>query len=138
MYRYIPDYLDPIEADELFAWLEANVSWRQERYLMFGRFALAPRLVAWYGNPGLSYSYSGITHKTTGWPTVVAFDCGNMPPVADALRKRFSKADFIIAADNDLKTSHNPGVTKATEAARLIDGRLAVPEIKDFNDLAVA
>ena len=75
MYRYIPAFLDQSKADELLEWLQIKVQWHQEKYRMFGRFVTAPRLVAWYGDPGLSYSYSGTTHESTGWPRVLSEVC---------------------------------------------------------------
>jgi phage/plasmid primase-like uncharacterized protein len=47
-----------------------------------------------------------------------------------------------VGADNDRQTKGNPGVRFATEAARAIGGRLAVPEFpegapgSDFNDVS--
>lgn len=90
MYRYIPEYLNQSNADELLAWLEEKVLWHQEKHQMFGRIVTAPRLVAWYGDPGLSYSYSGITHKTTGWPQVLAELC-------DGVKTAFSlRSNFVL------------------------------------------
>ncbi|MCZ6619698.1 MAG: alpha-ketoglutarate-dependent dioxygenase AlkB, partial [Gammaproteobacteria bacterium] len=78
MYRYIPEYLNQADADELLAWVEAKVEWRQEKYRMFGRLVSAPRLVAWYGDPGLRYNYSGVEHTTTGWPRVLGEVCAGV------------------------------------------------------------
>jgi putative DNA primase/helicase len=62
--------------------------------------------------------------------------------VAKALRDKGPSREVIIAADNDQFNDGNPGLTKATEAARAIRARLAVPQFKDtttkptdFNDL---
>ena len=66
---------------------------------------------------------------------VVAFDAGNLMPVALAFRKKYPDMDIIICADNDTETEGNPGLTKAKEAAKAINARLAVPPISgDFND----
>ncbi len=51
---------------------------------------------------------------------VVAFNAGNLLPVAKALRARYPTREIIIAADNDENTEGNPGVSKATEAAEAI------------------
>lgn len=73
----------------------------------------------------------------TGAPVVVAFNAGNLGPVAKIIRKRFPERSITIAADNDLATPGNPGVTKATEAALAVVGLIAVPPGQgDFNDLA--
>jgi putative DNA primase/helicase len=83
-------------------------------------------------------------HEATGATVIVAFDGGNLLPVAGAVRKQSPDADIIIAADDDWKRKGNPGITKATEVARAIGAKLAVPQFginrrdkdTDFNDLA--
>ena len=39
---------------------------------MFGREVDTPRLTAWYGDPGVSYAYSGAVHDARPWPPEVA------------------------------------------------------------------
>lgn len=34
---------------------------------MFGRTVPAPRLEAWYGDPGAAYTYSGLAHEPLPW-----------------------------------------------------------------------
>ena len=90
MYRYIPEYLDRSQADELLAWVAAEVVWQQEKYWIYGRRITAPRLVAWYGDPGLSYRYSGTMHRSTGWPEVLALLCAGV-------KKNFSlESNFVL------------------------------------------
>ncbi|MCZ6852793.1 MAG: alpha-ketoglutarate-dependent dioxygenase AlkB, partial [Gammaproteobacteria bacterium] len=89
-HRYIPDYLDQSKADDLLAWLSTKVVWHQEKYQMFGRRIRAPRLVAWYGDPGLSYGYSGTIHKGTGWPEVLAEIC------AEVKRSFSLESNFVL------------------------------------------
>lgn len=78
--------------------------------------------------------------EATGKAVAVAFDAGNLEPVARSLRARFPGIKITIAADNDTGTSGNPGITKATTAARAVGGYLAIPPegFNDFNDVAVA
>jgi putative DNA primase/helicase len=80
--------------------------------------------------------------EATGLETVAAMNCGNLLAVSKALREKYPSREIIIAADNDAWTDDNPGLTKATEAAKSICARLAVPQFKDattkptdFNDL---
>ena len=35
--------------------------------LIFGRWCQVPRLVAWHGDPGASYRYSGTDHHPEPW-----------------------------------------------------------------------
>jgi alkylated DNA repair dioxygenase AlkB len=57
-------FLSAAEADRLFAALQAEVPWKQERTI-FGH--LTPRLTAWVADAGVVYRYSGITHEGSGW-----------------------------------------------------------------------
>lgn len=92
------------------------------------------------------YATAATIHDATGWCVAVAFDAGNMPPVAEELRALMPQANFVIAADNDRWTSmgdiQNPGVHFAERAAFAVRGRLVMPEFadldgrpSDFNDL---
>ncbi|MBY0453419.1 MAG: toprim domain-containing protein [Burkholderiaceae bacterium] len=81
-------------------------------------------------------------HEATGLPVAVAFDAGNLLPVAQALRTKYPDTKLILAADNDTTTEGNTGLAKATEAAQATAGMLALavsstdPDKKmDFNDL---
>jgi alkylated DNA repair dioxygenase AlkB len=53
--------------DAVFDRLIAEVPWRQERILVWGKMHLQPRLVAWYGDRGSDYTYSGITLTPLPW-----------------------------------------------------------------------
>lgn len=61
---YAAEALGPPAADELFARLQRDVEWRQER--AYGR--PMPRLNAWFADPGVAYAYSGLRFVGTGWP----------------------------------------------------------------------
>jgi putative DNA primase/helicase len=83
-------------------------------------------------------------HSATGHPVAAAMSAGNLVDVANAWRAKLPHARIVLAADDDLGTDGNPGITKATAAARAIGGLLAIPEFgrgrptgaTDFNDLA--
>lgn len=66
-------------------------------------------------------------HEATGYPVAVAFSAGNLLAVAQAMRAKFPDLPMILCADDDL-TAGNPGLTKATEAARAVGGVVAVPD----------
>ncbi|MDG4560003.1 MAG: toprim domain-containing protein [Candidatus Competibacter sp.] len=76
------------------------------------------------------------------WSAIMACDAGNLKPVAQAIRALYPNKTIIVCADNDRATQGNPGLTKATAAAKAIKADLAVPEFaegeagSDFNDLA--
>lgn len=83
-------------------------------------------------------------HEATGLAVAVAFNAGNLLPVARVLRTKYPDLRLIVCADDDAKTAGNPGITKATAAASEVGGLLAVPDFgekrpdkaSDFNDLA--
>jgi putative DNA primase/helicase len=92
------------------------------------------------------YATAATIHEATGFAVAIAFNAGNLLPVAKALRKKYPEISLIICADDDHITKGNPGLTKAKEAARAIDAHIAVPvfneprdaKATDFNDMAVA
>jgi putative DNA primase/helicase len=89
---------------------------------------------------GEGYATAASVHEATRQPVAVAFDCGNLEPVARVLRAKYPQARIVICADNDSTTPGNPGLTKANAAAAAIGGRVAIPPepFNDFNDAAQA
>lgn len=77
-------------------------------------------------------------HEITGKSVIVAFNAGNLGPVARGLQGQYPKMKIIIAADNDHATEGNPGLTKARAAARAVGGSVvappAEPGVSDWND----
>jgi len=65
--RLWPAAFAPAEAAQLFDELRCGIDWRQEAILIFGQRRLVPRLVAWHGDPGASYVYSGVDHAPQPW-----------------------------------------------------------------------
>lgn len=90
------------------------------------------------------YATGATIHEATGLAVAVAFDAGNLLPVALALRARYPDLVLVLCADDDAATDGNPGIAKATAAAAVTGGYLAVPDfgedrpawVSDFNDLA--
>jgi len=100
--------------------------------------------------------------EAVGGMVVLAFDCGNLKPAAEAIRKEHPKAAIVIAGDNDdfqncqhkdcqkpvrLSTDGdicphcdrphgktNTGKVKAEAAAKVVSGRSCVP---DFDGLDI-
>jgi alkylated DNA repair dioxygenase AlkB len=67
-WRYEPGFLAPGDADLLLEGLLRLTDWERLRLRIFGREVEAPRLTAWYGDPGASYAYSGVVHEPRPWP----------------------------------------------------------------------
>lgn len=82
-------------------------------------------------------------YAVTGYPVAVAFNAGNLEPVARVLRGKLPGIRIIVCADDDrFKDSGNTGLICATAAAAAVGGWLAVPVFQsdegqptDFNDL---
>ncbi len=82
--------------------------------------------------------------EATGYPVAVAFNAGNLEPVAKSMRGKFPDLRLILCADDDYHTVGNPGIAKAIEAARSVGALLAIPDFgadrpakaTDFNDMA--
>ncbi len=65
--RYLPGAFSPADADRLFAALRHGIDWQQEEIVIFGQRRPVPRLVAWHGDPGARYTYSGVVHEPLPW-----------------------------------------------------------------------
>jgi alkylated DNA repair dioxygenase AlkB len=61
---YDEHFFAPDEADRLFAVLRERAAWRQEKTNFGHAF---PRLTAYYADPGVAYTYSGVTHTALEW-----------------------------------------------------------------------
>lgn len=89
------------------------------------------------------YATGASIHEATGYFVIVAFDSGNLLPVAEAVRAKYPTAKIIICADDDYGVDGNPGVTRGAQAAQAVRGLLAIPDFgesrpagaTDFNDL---
>lgn len=99
------------------------------------------------------YATGATLHMTTEKPVAVAFDAGNLEPVAKKLREKFPNAAITICADNDHKHTRrtpegtepwNKGVELAQRAAQEVSGKVVAPiftdeerakGLTDFNDL---
>ena len=68
MTRYQPAFLSTAEADKLFSWMQTHISWQTETIRLYGKTHQVPRLIAWVGEDGLNYQYSGKPHIGEGWP----------------------------------------------------------------------
>jgi alkylated DNA repair dioxygenase AlkB len=53
--------------DAILHQLLAEIPWRQDSVFVWGKMHLQPRLIAWYGDPGSEYTYSGIRLTPLPW-----------------------------------------------------------------------
>ena len=59
--RYYPCFFEPETAEQYFQTLLREVAWENRMLLVYGKRHPEPRLTAWYGDEGATYSYSGTT-----------------------------------------------------------------------------
>ncbi|MBU1040085.1 MAG: DUF3987 domain-containing protein [Proteobacteria bacterium] len=101
------------------------------------------------GAPGRLFICEGLAtgmsiREATGQTVLCTFSAGNLGQVATEARKRYAKREIVLCADNDHHRPGNPGLAKATAAAKAVNGVLAVPHFADptgktdFNDLHMA
>lgn len=64
---FYPAFFLPEDSDGLFQELSDSIAWKQEIITIIGQKIPLPRLTAWYGDEGKSYSYSGITVHPLAW-----------------------------------------------------------------------
>jgi len=65
--RYLPSFDLGTPPDALLNQLIAETPWRQEPIRLFGRSYMQPRLIAWVGDAGKAYRYSGTTMQPLPW-----------------------------------------------------------------------
>lgn len=55
------------ESNQFLSDINTKTPWRQDSIKIFGKTILLPRLTAWYGDQGKSYTYSGIPMNPEPW-----------------------------------------------------------------------
>jgi alkylated DNA repair dioxygenase AlkB len=69
--QYHPGFLKGPLADSCLEQLWNELDWTQKEIIIFGRSRMQPRLIAWYGDPGAVYSYSGLSLDPVPWHPVL-------------------------------------------------------------------
>jgi putative DNA primase/helicase len=92
------------------------------------------------------YATAATLHELAGMPAIVAFNAGNLMPVAQTYRQIYPDRGIYIAGDNDHRREAegkpNVGREKAKEAAAAIGGFTLLPSFpaddlgSDWNDVA--
>ncbi len=58
---------EPSAATDWCTRLGNSVDWRHDEVMMFGRRIITKRMMAWYGDEGRDYRYSGISRSALPW-----------------------------------------------------------------------
>ena len=126
-----------------------------KRYLKDGRKAGLMHIIPGKKDTPLiiaeGYATAKSIHAATGFTSVVAFDGGNLPVIAEAMRQQNPDRQILIAADDDHKQfeklGYNPGLKAAERAADRSQAQILKPiftneekmqGLTDHNDLHVA
>jgi len=64
---YYDSFFSVENSDRLLDSLINQIQWKQNTIRFYGKESPVPRLEAWYGDPGMSYSYSGIRMDPLPW-----------------------------------------------------------------------
>ncbi len=64
---YIPCVFDENSCGALFASLLDTIDWKEDQLVMFGKLITTKRKVAWVGDVGCSYTYSGVKKFPEAW-----------------------------------------------------------------------
>ena len=73
------------------------------------------------------YATAATVSEATGHLVLTCFDAGNLLPVAQAIRARLPDAILMVAADNDVWTKGNPGMTAARRVAQAVGALVCAP-----------
>lgn len=76
------------------------------------------------------YATAATIHMATGWPVFVAFDAGNLEPVAQFIRAKWPQTKILICADKD---PSGVGQQKAEKAAIAVNASVVLP---NFDEVA--
>lgn len=79
---FYPCLFNAAGCEQMFAALEAEIAWRQDSATIFGRHHFLPRLTAWHGDPGKTYSYSGIRMEPLSWTSTLRQIKAAIEPIA--------------------------------------------------------
>lgn len=69
---YVPLIELPAPDAVLLQRLIAEVPWREEQIVLWGKRYLQPRLIAWYGDANSAYTYSGVTLAPLPWTDLLS------------------------------------------------------------------
>jgi alkylated DNA repair dioxygenase AlkB len=58
-------------SEEILRKLIETVPWRSEKIMLWGKTYVQPRLIAWFGDAGSHYAYSGVRLQPLAWTPVL-------------------------------------------------------------------
>ena len=70
-FSYVENFYSQDESNYYLNLLLNELNWEQKQINLYGKSINLPRLTAYFSNPGINYSYSGINHQSTEYPTFI-------------------------------------------------------------------
>jgi len=112
---FYPQFFDRRRSDTLYSQLMAEIPWRQEAIAVHNRHIPLPRLTAWHGDPGKTYTYSGLTHCPEPWTPTLELIKTNIEPIAgiqfnSVLLNLYRDGRDSVSwhSDNEVELGQNP------------------------------
>jgi alkylated DNA repair dioxygenase AlkB len=98
--QYHENIFDTQSHIALFDSLKHDVAWKQHHIKLFGKVHPTPRLVAWYGDPHCTYTYSGVVNTPLAWtPTLLT--------IKDRIEQLLYPAKFNCVLLNFYRDGHD-------------------------------
>lgn len=64
---FVQQFFTPSVSNQILEDLTNDIAWQQGEITLFGKKLLEPRLSAWYGDAGKTYTYSGKKQEPLAW-----------------------------------------------------------------------
>lgn len=116
---YDPSFLSKEEADIMFERIDRETRWGQQIAKFRTVERPLPRLTAWYGDPGVVYSYTGIVNEPLPWTSDLSTIRERLAPLGDfnsVLLNRYKDGNDCIHfhCDNEKELGRNPTIASIT------------------------
>jgi alkylated DNA repair dioxygenase AlkB len=122
--RYYANFFDPETAARYFQTLLCEAAWEQRTLLVYGKRHPEPRLTAWYGDEGATYSYSGTTRYPKPWTPLLLEIRERVEQAADVRynsllvnQYRDGKDSVSWHSDDESGLGHNPSIASVSFGA---------------------
>lgn len=112
---FYSNFFNEQESNEIFQQLMQETKWQQDKIKHYGKEIDLPRLTAWYGDAGKSYTYSHIAMKTEPWMPLLLHIKNRVEGVAEVSFNsvllnlyRTGKDSVSWHQDNERELGENP------------------------------
>jgi alkylated DNA repair dioxygenase AlkB len=121
---FMSEFLGFEESDVYFHKIMNETPWRQDQIEIYGKIHDLPRLQQWYGDKGLSYTWSGILMKPLEWTPslyeikeMVEYHCGCS--FNTVLLNRYRDGNDTVGwhSDDEKELGKNPNIASVSFGA---------------------